>query len=189
MVAGNRGGAIVRVRCDDKGNGGCGRPITEIARDGNGHVMVLGALEAQNGDPGGRLTAQVPDMKIIRRRRGAVVGDTTDPADRKPPEPRVDLIEARLMAHEAGQPFTDGLWFEEGVAAERAKYEKLMAEWDPAGVSSGTGRRTVACNCRRKRVATVTQEQLNVAYEAAVAAGRRSITLDDLRKTHPPASR
>ncbi len=181
MVARNGGRGIIKVRCDDKGNGGCGRPISEITRGGNGDVMVLGPLEAQNGDPGGRLTSQVPGMKITHRRHDAVVGDTTDPAERKPPELRVDLIEARLMAHEAGQPFPDRLSFEEGVAAERARHEKLLAEWNPAGTSSGTGRRTFACNCRGKRRATVTQQQLNAAYEAAVTAGRRSITLDNLR--------
>lgn len=88
---------IVKVRCDDRANGGCGRTISEIVRGGNGNVMILGSLEAQNGDPGGRLTARVPGMKVTRRRRDAVVGDTTDPAERKQPELRTDLIEARRV--------------------------------------------------------------------------------------------
>lgn len=135
--------------------------------------------------------AHGPDtgMRIALRRRDAVVGDTIDPAGRKPPEPRVDLLEARLRAYGVGRPFADGLWFEDGVAAERVKYEKLLSEWDPAGVSSGTGRRTVVCHCRGRRRATVTRQQLNAADETAQAAGRRSITLDDLRRTRPPEDR
>ena len=86
-------------------------------RGGNGDVMILGSLEAQNGDPGGRLTTQVPGMTVTHRRRDAVVGDTTDPAERKQPELRTDLIEARRMTHEAGQRFPDGLSYEDGVAA------------------------------------------------------------------------
>lgn len=189
VLKGKRPRLIVKVRCDDRANGGCGRTISEIVRGGNGDVMILGTLEAQNGDSGGLLTARVPGMKVTHRRRDAVVGDTTDPAERKQPGLRTDLIEARRMAHEAGQRFPDGLSYQEGVAAEIAKHEKLLAEWNPAAVSSRTGRRTFACACRGNRVATVSQEQLDAAYEAAIAASRRSITLRNLRQGRPPVSR
>jgi hypothetical protein len=181
MASGNRPAHIITVACDDHANGGCGRSITEISGSASDDVTILGPLEAQNGDRGGRQTASVPGMKVTRR-RGAVVGDTTDPADRRPPELRTDLIEVRRMAHEAGQLFPDGLSFQEGVAAEIAKHQQLVAKWDPAGTSSRTGRRTFACKCRNRRQATVAQTQLNAVYRAAVAAGRHRITLDNLRR-------
>jgi hypothetical protein len=121
-------------------------------------------------------------MRINRRRHDAVVRDTTDPADRRPPELRTDLIEVRRLAEEAGQSFPDGLSFKEGVSAEIAKHQQLLRNWDPAGTTSGDGRRTFACRCRGRRTATVTQAQLNAVYAAAVAAGRRRVTLNDLRR-------
>jgi hypothetical protein len=90
--------------------------------------------------------------------------------------------------------FPDGLTYDEAVAAEIAKHERLMREWNAAGTSSSVGRRTFVCECGQRRTrrrpgdrperrtATVTQRQLNAAYRQAVAARRRRITLDDLRK-------
>jgi hypothetical protein len=94
-------------------------------------------------------------------------------------------------------PFPDGVPYFDAVAAEIARHERLTREWDPAGASSGLGRRTFRCLCGRRRirgtghsdrvaaegrVAVVTQGQLNAAYHRAIAAGRRRITLDDLRR-------
>jgi hypothetical protein len=182
VETGNRPRDIIKVACDDRAAGGCGRAITEITLSGNGLVIILGELEAQNGDPGGRLTTRVPGMRINRRRHDALVADTTDPAERRAPELRTDLIEARRLAEEAAQPFPDGLSFKEGVAAEIAKHQELLRDWDPAGTTSGDGRRTFACRCRGRRTATVTQAQLKAVHAAAVAAGRHRVTLDDLRR-------
>jgi hypothetical protein len=181
VAIGNRPGHIIKVACDDRANGGCGRAISEITRSGSGLVTILGELEAQNGDPGGRLTTRVPGMRINGRRRDAVVGDTTDPAERRPPELRMDLTESRRLAEEAGKPFPDGLSFKEGVATEIAKHQQLLRNWNPAGTTSGDGRRTFACRCRGRRTATVTQARLNAVCAAAIAAGRRRVTLNDLR--------
>lgn len=203
MAGGHGGPWHVVVACDDgdpvhPGRRGCGRPITEITTTGSdGNVAILGPVLAQNGDPGGTLTTMAPRMRLGRR-RGAMVIDTTDPADRRPPQLRADLLAARRLAHEAGVPFPDGVPYPDAVAAEIAKHERLILEWDPAGASSGLGRRTFRCLCgqgrtwgagRRAgsgalqgRVAVVTQTQLNAAYRQAVEARRRRITLDDLRR-------
>jgi len=196
-VAESRNPYLLTVTCDNKdalgqGRGGCGRPIAEVIGDPQGgDVKILGPILAQNEDPGGTLTTMVPGMRIGRRRRGAYVIDTTNPADRPPPELRTDLLEARRRVHEAGGTFPDGRSYEEGIAYEIAKYQQLREHWDPAGASSGTGRRTFMCDCGRGRdaagqvkqgrAATVSQAQLNAAYAAARATGRSRITLADLR--------
>jgi hypothetical protein len=174
---------IVKVACDDHRNGGCQRPIVEITADSSGDVMILGPLRAQNNDPGGTLTARVPDMQMNRRRNTAAVVDTTDPAERQPPQLRTDRINARRMAHEAGRPGPDGLSYDEGLAKEIAEHEQLLRTWDPAGTTSGTGPRLIACKCRRRPYAAVSQAQLNAAYLHARTQGKHRITLDDLRMT------
>jgi hypothetical protein len=99
------------------------------------------------------------------------------------------LLVARRLAHEAGVPFPDGVPYPDALAAEIAKHERLVIEWDPAGASSGLGRRTFRCLCGRGRahgagrlsgfgalpgrVAVVAQAQLNGAYRQAVEGGRR----------------
>jgi hypothetical protein len=203
MARGHGRLAHVVVACDDAdpvqhpGRGGCGRPITEITTGSDGNVEILGPVLAQNGDPGGTLTAVVPGVRPGRR-RGALVIDSTDPADRPLPQLRADLLEARRLAHEAGVPFPDGVPYPDALAGEIAKHERLVIEWDPAGASSRLGRRTFCCLCGRGRahgagrlsgfaalpgrVAVVTQAQLNGAYRQAVEGGRRRITLDDLRR-------
>jgi hypothetical protein len=170
------------VACDDRDRGGCGRAITEITGTADGDVKILGPLVAQNGDPGGTLTTMVPDMRITRRRRGTAVGDTTDPADRPPPPLRADLLEARRLADEAGEPFPDGVPYADAVAAEIAKHERQTREWDATGTSSGTGRRTFVCWCRRRRRAT---GHAGPAERSLPPGHRRwpaRITLDDLRR-------
>jgi hypothetical protein len=170
------------IACDDPSRGGCGRAIAEVTVEVAGDVAILGPVEAQNGDPGGRLTTQVPDMRIKRRRRGTVVVDVTNPVDRPEPKLRADLLEARLLAHDAGAAFPDGLSYAEGVEAEVAKHQRLLREWDPAGTSSGTGRRHFKCDCRGRRFAIVTQSHLNEVCRRALDAGLRRLRLEDLKR-------
>ncbi len=144
-------------------------------------MTVLGRLDPQNGDPGGRLTAGVPDMRV-KDRRDAHAIDVTNPSDRDKPQLRTDLIEARIFVHEAGGTFPDGLSLAEGIAAEKAKHERLLREWDPSGVSSGTGRRRFACDCTGRRSAVVTQAHLNRICRRAYDAGLRRLRLEDLKR-------
>lgn len=184
MARGNgasRAAGIVEIACDDHGKGGCQRTILEIKVNSSGDVIVLGELVPQNGDPGGTQTARVPAMRLTRRRRTAKVHDTTDPVEREPPKFRMDLLQQRWLAHENGRPGPDGLSFDEGVAKDVAAFDQLLKNWDPAGTTSGTGARTIVCTCRGRRYVSVTQDQLNRAYHAAIARKQWRITLDELR--------
>jgi hypothetical protein len=174
------------VACDDHGRGGCGRDIAKVTVNADGHVIVVGSVIPESGDPAGILTTRVPGIGAGNR-LGSVI-DLTDPAGRTPPQLRTDLLAARRLAHEAGEPFPDGVPFEEAVAAEIANLDRLTRGWDPRSTTSGTGRRQFRCLYQhagqrgRHRQATVTQAQLDAAYHLAASTGRRRITLDDLRR-------
>jgi hypothetical protein len=170
----------------------CRRPIARIVADGVGNVSVLGPVLPQNRDAAGVLTTiGEGGPSAAKRRPRAAVLDVTDPVDQPPPQLRVDLLEIRRLAAEAGATLPDGVSYEDAVAAERARHAQLMQDWEPTGTTSAAGRRRFECTCgmrsggrrpgsRGVRAATVTQHQLNAAYRRALEAGWRGLTLDQL---------
>jgi hypothetical protein len=138
-VAINTGRSRVVIAGDNRRRGGCGRAITEIAADVDGRVFVLGPVRPRNNDPEGVLTTRLPEMRRARSGYAGMVFDSTNPAERRPPQLRTGLLMCRLLAERAGLPFPDGVPFAHAVAAEVANHAQVVRTWDPAGTTSTRG--------------------------------------------------